>query len=214
MSDSAELERRYLRLLACYPRAYRHDSEQEMLGVLMDSARDGQRRPGLAESADLVRGAVSMRLRPRAALPGPMRAAIRLMWAGPAVSLAAVITYVATAGHVRSAMAQRDPAQWHALLIHLTAIETAAPLAMVLWLWMAWANGRGYNWARAVFTLFFYLTTASLLFVLGQGAAAYAPAELAATAALWLYELAVLVLICTKASSRHYHHYRREPARP
>lgn len=41
MSDSAELERRYRRLLACYPRAYRHESEQEILGVLMDGARDG-----------------------------------------------------------------------------------------------------------------------------------------------------------------------------
>jgi hypothetical protein len=209
MSDSAELERGYRRLLACYPRAYRHDSGQEILGVLMDSARDGQRRPGLAESADLIRGAFSMRLRPRSRLPRAMRGAIRVMCAGAALELVGLVTYVMTAGRVRSAMAQRDPAQWHALLIHLTAVEAAAPIVIVGWLVMAWANGRGYDWARGAFTMFFCLTTASLLFVLGEGGAVYAPAELITTAALWLTELAVIVLIFTKASSQYYRH---EPA--
>lgn len=209
MSDSAELQRGYRRLLACYPRAYRQDSEQEILGVLMDSARDGQRRPRLAESADLIRGGLWMRLRPGARLPGTMRGAIRIMYAGPAVSLAAVITYVVTAGRVRSAMAQQVPAQWHAMLIHLIAVEVAAPITMVLWLVMAWANGRGYDWGRGTFMLFFALTTASLLLVLGEGGAVYAPAELIATAVLWLTELAAFVLIFTRASSRYYRH---EPA--
>jgi hypothetical protein len=209
MSDSAELERGYRRLLACYPRAYRHDSEQEILGVLMDSAWDGQRRPGLAESADLIRGAFSMRLRPRARLPRAMRGAIRVMCAGAAVELAALITYVMTASRVRSSMAQADPAQWHALLIHLTAVEVAAPAAVVVWLVMAWANGRGYDWARGLSTAFLCLITASLLFMLGEGGAVHAPAELIATAAVWLVGLATVVLIFTKASSQYYRH---EPA--
>lgn len=210
MSDSAELERGYRRLLACYPLAYRHDSGQEILGVLMDSARDGQRRPGLGESADLIRGAFSTRLRPRARLPRAMRGAIRVMCAGAAVELAALITYVMTASRVRSAMAQRDPAQWHALLVHLTTVEVAAPAAVVVWLVMAWANGRGYDWARGLSTAFLCLITASLLFMLGDGGAVYAPAELIATAAVWLVGLATVVLIFTKASSQYYRH---EPAR-
>ena len=211
MSDLAELERGYRRLLACYPRAYRQESEQEILGVLMDSARDGQRRPGLAESADLIFGGLWMHLRPGARLPGTMRSAIRIMYAGAVVELAAVITYLVTAGRVRSAMAQQVPAQWHAMLIHLTAIEVAAPITMVLWLVMAWANGRGYDWGRGIFMLFFSLTTASLLFVLGEGGAVYAPAELIATAVLWLTELAAIVLVFTRASNRYYRH---EPVRP
>lgn len=211
MSDSAELERRYRRLLACYPRAYRHESGQEILGVLMDSARDRQRRPGLAESADLIRGALWMRLRPGSRLPGTMRGAVRLMCFGAAAELAGVITYVVTAGRVRSAMAQRVPAQWHALLIHLIAVEVAAPAAVVVWLLMAWANGRGYDWARGLSMVFFWVITASLLFVLGEGGAVYAPAELTATAAVWLVGLASVVLIFTKASTRYYRH---ELARP
>ena len=59
-----QLERGYRRLLACYPHAHRSRHEREMLGVLMSGARDGQRRPGLAESADLIRGALRIRLRP------------------------------------------------------------------------------------------------------------------------------------------------------
>lgn len=102
-----------------------------------------------------------MRLRPGSRLPGTMRGAVRRMCFGAAAELAAVITYVVTAGRVRSAMAQRVPAQWHALLIHLTAVEVAAPAAVVVWLLMAWANGRGYDWARGLSMVFFWVLTAA-----------------------------------------------------
>ena len=62
MSDSTELERRYRRLLAFYPEAFRREHEQEMLAVLMAGAAQGQRRPSLAEAIDLVSNAISMRL--------------------------------------------------------------------------------------------------------------------------------------------------------
>ena len=45
MSDSADLERRYRRLLVCYPRSFRREHEQEMLSVLMAGAGDGQHAP-------------------------------------------------------------------------------------------------------------------------------------------------------------------------
>jgi hypothetical protein len=48
------LEDRYRRLLAWYPRTHRHRYEEEMLAVLLAGARPGQRRPGLAESLDLM----------------------------------------------------------------------------------------------------------------------------------------------------------------
>jgi hypothetical protein len=65
MSDAAGLERRYRRLLKCFPAAYRREHEQEILSVLMVGAEDGQRWPRLAEVADLLRSATSMRLRNR-----------------------------------------------------------------------------------------------------------------------------------------------------
>ena len=55
MSDSADLERRYRRLLACYPRAFRREHEQEILAVLMAGADEGQQRPRLGEAANLIK---------------------------------------------------------------------------------------------------------------------------------------------------------------
>jgi hypothetical protein len=60
MSDTADLERRYRRLLKCFPARYRREHEQEILSVLMAGAAKGQRRPGLADSADLVMSAIFM----------------------------------------------------------------------------------------------------------------------------------------------------------
>ena len=67
MTETADLdlERRYRSLLACYPRAFRHEHEQEMLSVLMAGAEPGQRWPRAAEVSDLLRSAISLRLRGR-----------------------------------------------------------------------------------------------------------------------------------------------------
>jgi hypothetical protein len=67
MTDSPGLERGYRRLLACYPRAFRREHADEVLAVLMASAPQGQKRPRLAESADVFWSALKMRLRG----PGP-----------------------------------------------------------------------------------------------------------------------------------------------
>jgi hypothetical protein len=63
MTDSTRLERRYRRLLAFYPKAFRREHEQEILSVLMAGAAEGQPRPRLAESFDLLRNATFMRVR-------------------------------------------------------------------------------------------------------------------------------------------------------
>ena len=69
MSGPARLERGYRRLLACYPRAYRRENGEEILAVLLACAQSGQQRPDLAASADLIKGAIRMRLWPAARMP-------------------------------------------------------------------------------------------------------------------------------------------------
>lgn len=69
MSDRAQLERSYRRLLALYPKAFREQHEQEILAVLIAGTADGQRRPRAAERADLLWNAIlahlhRMRLHP------------------------------------------------------------------------------------------------------------------------------------------------------
>jgi hypothetical protein len=92
MTGAADLERGYRRLLACYPARFRSEHGEELMGVLLAGARDGQRRPGLAESASLLRSALGMRLRPDPS------AAARQGWAGAlaAFSLAGPVLLVAT----------------------------------------------------------------------------------------------------------------------
>ena len=168
MSAQANLERGYRRLLAWYPRAFRRENGQEILAVLLAGAAGGQRRPGLAQSADLIRSGLRMRLRPRVPRSaGTVRAAVRIMYAGAAVSTVYLILLLALIGDIKV----RHATPGH----HLTAAEvstlnplvttkfTASGLALTaLWLWMARANGQGRNWARSLSAVLFGLATLNL----------------------------------------------------
>jgi hypothetical protein len=59
----AELEQRYRRLLRLYPREFHARRTDEMIGVLMASAADGQNRPARGDVIDIVRGSLLTRLR-------------------------------------------------------------------------------------------------------------------------------------------------------
>jgi hypothetical protein len=204
MTDSANLERRYSRMLAWYPAAFRLEHEAEMLGVLMDSARDGQHGVGLADGADLIKGALTMRLRIPAQAPRTVAAAVRLMYVGAAVALAGWISTVVTQRSVRSAMLRSAPARWHLMLVHITAVELVVPATVAGWLWLAWANGRGQDRARLAFVPYFGVATLALLSMLGIGAAVYAPADLISLGILWLVQLCAIVLVFSKKSAHYY----------
>jgi uncharacterized membrane protein len=213
MNDLADLERGYRRVLMCYPKAFRQDSEQEILGVLLATAREGQRRIGLAESAALVRGGLRMRLRLTARPPRAVRGAVRLMCLGALVEVAAVVTMAVTAGQVQTAYARQPgstAAQWHQVASLLTFKEVSGGVAVALWLFLAWAIGHHRDVARFGFSAFFALVTMLLLVALAQHAAAYAPADLIAGSAIWLVCLATMVLIFTRQSNAYF----RQPARP
>ena len=168
MTDQAGLERAYRRLLAWYPREFRRENEQEILAVLMADAPDGQRRPGLAQSADLIRSGLWMRLRPSVPRSArTVRAAVRLMYAGAAVSTVNLILLLALIADIEI---------YHAILgHHLTAAQVSQAstpfittvilwdlIPIAVWLWMAWACGRGRNWARTVSTVLFGAATLNL----------------------------------------------------
>lgn len=59
----SELEDAYRRLLGLYPAEHRREHEQEMLGLLMELAAPGQRRPRPQDAADLLYGALRIHLR-------------------------------------------------------------------------------------------------------------------------------------------------------
>jgi hypothetical protein len=209
MSDPARLERRYRRLLACYPRAYRRENQEEILAVLLACAHDGQQRPGLAVSADLIKGAMRMRLWPSARPPSTVRAAVRLMCAGVAAELAALIIEGVTAGSVRLAYARRYPpwaaaAVHHAVTAQLITDQHEAAVGIGVWLLLAWALVRRRNLARFAFGACFGLDCFYMLQAVRQGAAVNSPPDMAAGAVIWLLALAASVLLFTRASSRYY----------
>jgi hypothetical protein len=201
VTEIADLERSYRRWLRWYPRSFRDEHEEEMLGVLMVGARADQCRPGPMECVDLVASALCVRLRPR--VPRSERstfAMVRLMYLGAVVELAVGLTIVASLADVKASIVARDTgytgAQWHAEVVGaFEPLVVVAGLAVGFWLWMAWANGRGLRWARVLFALFFCGNTYSLLRGLAGGSALYARTDLAAGGVLWLVELAVVTLV-------------------
>jgi hypothetical protein len=201
MTATAGLERGYRRWLRWYPKTFRREHEAEVLGVLLAGAREGQRRPDPVECLDLLRGALSMRLRPRA--PRTERTAVtavRLMYLGAVVELAAAVTILATVGNVRASMVHRNPgytqAQWHEVVAgKLGPTAAAAGVAAAFWLWMAWANGRRHRWAKILFALFFGVNAFGLGNGLAGGSAVYARADLAVGTVLCLVHLVAVALL-------------------
>jgi hypothetical protein len=214
---ASDLERGYRRLIACYPRSFRKDNEEEILTVLLATAGEGQRRPSLAESADLLRGAIRMRMG-LSRTPRTVLAAVRLMYLGAVAQLAVLIIVILTSGHIRAAV-QAAVAAYHnpattAQVMHLVNLDlvmdrVVMPVAIVAWVFTAWANGMGYDWARVVAITLFSLFSVGLLIDLVQGGATYATAAVIGSGVEWVIGLAAVVLTLRKQS---WPYYVRHPA--
>ena len=105
LPHDGRLERGYRRLLALYPARYRRVHEEEMLAVLMTAAAAGQDRPGLAEAADLIIGALRVRWQTvRGGVLG-WRGALALISAGTVLGLLAGIPFAAVSPPLQTAIA-------------------------------------------------------------------------------------------------------------
>ena len=93
--QDGSLERGYRRLLAFYPAEYRRVHAEEMLAVLMTAAPDGQRRPGLAETADLIAGALRVWCQPSRGGMAGWRATLALVGTFTTLGLLAGIAFAA-----------------------------------------------------------------------------------------------------------------------
>jgi hypothetical protein len=186
MSHSAELERRYRRLLAFYPPAFRHEHEQEILAVLMAGAEDGQRVPQLDEAAALIRSATSMRLRSVTSRSRPT-----LFWA-------VVLIYACAALRLLGGP-----------ILPVTHGSSPYPLDIgISWgvfALLAWGNSRGYNWARVLFTVWVGLQTVALFYDIAH----LSPSSvhvwtIVGSVVFWVIECVALLLILSKRSSPYY----------
>jgi hypothetical protein len=132
--------------------------------------------------------------------------AVKLMYAGAALSTISVIVALVTIGSLKSAILSKNPnftsTQVHsAEVVGVVSAIIGGLIAVGLWLWMAWANGKGRGWARVVSAVFFGINTLDLLVSIAQ---VHAVATLILGVLVWLAGLGAIVLIFSKESAPFY----------
>ena len=132
--------------------------------------------------------------------PVPVLAAVKLMYAGAAVSILPLLITLAAAGdiqayHLRYLGHSLTAAELsHLRPLIIAVVIVAGLLVPALWLWMARANGQGRNWARILSTVLLGLATVGLT---GNNGAV----QMFCAAAAWLAGLAAVWLLWRPASS-------------
>jgi hypothetical protein len=101
--------------------------------------------------------------------PPSIRTAVKLMYAGAVLAGVSFIVGLATIGSLKQAIINASVKKLTSSQLHtaeVVGVSTIVILGLIgigLWLWMAWANGRGRNWARIVAAVLFGLNTLGLL---------------------------------------------------
>ncbi len=109
----------------------------------------------------------------RPAAPPAVLNAVKLMYAGAAVSTVSLVISLVNISGTKAAIRKAKPNLTIAQVNQLnTFIITLAVVSGVigvgLWLWMAKANGQGRNWARILSSVLFLLATLDLFGVFSQ----------------------------------------------
>jgi hypothetical protein len=140
--------------------------------------------------------------------PRSVQNAVKLMYAGAAVEVIALVVALISRNSIKSALLKIHPgytaAQLHnAVTMQIISLVVGAAVATGLWLWMAWANGRGYRWARILSAVFFGISTLDLVVT---AAAVRAPGSLIVGFVIWLVGLGAIVLLFSRESTAFFRH--------
>ena len=138
--------------------------------------------------------------------PAPVLTAVKLMYAGAAVSAISLIATLLTIGSLKTAIHNRSPkltqTQLHTAEVALVVVSVIIGLVAVgLWIWMASANKAGKNWARITATVFFGINTVSVLSLFSQ------PGTLLGrliSLVIWLIGLGAVLMLWRKESSAYF----------
>ena len=213
MNEMTGLERGYRRLVAFFPRSFRAENSQEIIAVLLATASQGQRRPGLAESFDLLAGAFRMHMGLSRA-PRSVVTAVRLMCLGAVAELAVLVTVLVTEGSIRAQAVAHYPhyaaAATAAVSRDVTGDSVILPILVLAWLWVAWGNGRGSQLARVAAIVFASLYTLVLVLELSEDVALVAPAAMIASGVAWALGVGAVVFILRPRSWPYYERPARD----
>ncbi len=147
--------------------------------------------------------------------PPSLRNAVRLMWAGAALGLLSAIISLAFASKIKNAVITAalksnatarsegktvlTASQIHTLAnATVVVLVVAGVIGILLWVWMAWANNKGRNWARMVATVLFALDTISFIFSFGR-----ASLSIIFLALEWVVGLAAIVFLWRKDTTEY-----------
>ena len=142
----------------------------------------------------------------RPAAPPSVLTAVKFMYAGAALSALGFIISLVTVSSVRTAIRKADPSYTSAQ-IHTAEIAVVGGAVLVgligvgLWLWMAWANGRGRSWARIVASVLFAINTLDLFLSLARP---HAVLGLVFSLLVWLAGLGAIVFLWRSESSAYF----------
>jgi len=129
--------------------------------------------------------------------------AVRLMFAGAGVTAIGVIVALTTTGSLRPSIKADNPG-FTASQVNVTANIYIATIVVVgligigLWIWMAFMNKAGKNWARITGTVFFAIATVILLTSFARFGL---DGSRIITVIVWLIGLAAVVLLWRRESS-------------
>lgn len=142
----------------------------------------------------------------RPGAPTPVLQAVKLMYAGAIVSAISLIITLATVGSLKTAIHNADPSLTASKLhsAEVAAVAVAVVFGLIgigLWLWMAYANKAGKNWARITATVFFGLDTLSILTSFRQ---AEPILSRLISILIWLIGLGAIVLLYQRESSAYF----------
>jgi hypothetical protein len=138
--------------------------------------------------------------------PRSVQTAVRLMYAGATLNAIGVILGLVTVGSLKADIIKRSPnltpTQVHGVEVFgIIGTVLIGLIAIGLWIWMAWANGKGRSWARIVSAVLFGIDTLNLLL-------SFARANVAAALILgflvWLAGLGAIIMIFNKESAPFY----------
>jgi Protein kinase domain len=146
----------------------------------------------------------------RPGIPGPVLTAVRLMYAGAAVSLVNVVVGLAGINQIKTVFEAQHPlaqsaAQGAATLAAAVVIISGA-VGIGVWLKLASASQKGRSWARTAGTILFGLDTIGLLGTLGR---AGIPVVKTFGVLIWLIGLMAVISLWRRQSSGYFHDSRR-----
>jgi hypothetical protein len=139
----------------------------------------------------------------RPSAPPSVVNAVKLMYAGAAVSTVSLVLSLVDIGGTKTAIHKARPnlttAQVNQLNTFIIALAVfSGVIGVGLWLWMAKANGQGRNWARILSSVLFGLATLDMFGVLSQPKTLIG---LVFPVLTWLIGLGAVILLWRKDST-------------